>query len=159
MPEKKITIQGTPPRYDESEYQRRLAIDLHRYHNTTDSLEHVTASLSHDFLELVAEKVKAGYTVVRNWRVVMEPLNYSCFLKKPDDVQALDIQAINASVKASYVAWLQSEHTRYQDLLREQLKQAALAKELKAQHDKQAKQLAEIERQVQSCYTPLQIPD
>lgn len=155
----KIQIKGVPPRYDEAEYERRLALDLHRYHHTTDSLEHVTASLAHDFLEAVAERIKAGYTVARSWRVVTEPLNYSCFLKKPDDVQALDIEAIKASVKALYVEWLQSEHSRYQDLLREQLKQAAVEKEAKAAAEKEAKQMAAIEREVQTCFKPLEIPE
>ncbi|MND62734.1 hypothetical protein D3C81_299320 [compost metagenome] len=155
----KITIRGTPPKYDEAEYDRRLALDLHKYHHTTDSLEHVTASLAHDFLELVADKMKAGYTVARNWRVITDPLNYSCFLKKPDDVQTLDIEAIKANVKASYVEWLQSEHSRYQNLLREQLKQAAVEKEAKAAAEKEARQLAAIEKQVAECYSPLVIPD
>lgn len=155
----KIQIKGVPPKYDEAEFERRLGIDLHRYNNTTDSLEHVTASLAHDFLELVADKMKAGYTVARNWRVVTEPLNYSCFLKKPDDVQALDVEAIKANVKSLYVEWLQSEHSRYQNLLREQLKQAAVEKELKTAAEKEARQLAAIEKQVQECFSPLVIPE
>ncbi len=155
----KITIKGVPPKYDETEFERRLALELHKYHHTTDSLEHVTAPLAHDFLEVVADKMKAGYTVARNWRVVMDPLNYSCFLTKPDDVQALDIEAIKANVKASYVAHLQSEHNRYQDLLRQQLIQAQQEKELKAQQDKEAKAMAAIEREVQACFKPLEIPE
>ncbi|WP_155412654.1 MULTISPECIES: hypothetical protein [Pseudomonas] len=155
----KITIRGTPPKYDEVEYDRRLALELHKYHHTSDSLEFLNASLAHDFLEQVADKMKAGYSVARSWRVVTEPLNYSCFLKKPDEVQALDVEAIKAKVKASYVEWLQSEHSRYQDLLRVQLKQAAVEKEAKAAAEKEARQLAAIEKQVAECYSPLVIPD
>ncbi|MBM5459602.1 hypothetical protein H8F21_18710 [Pseudomonas sp. P66] len=155
----KIKISGTPPKFDQAEYQRRIDIDLHRYHNTTDSLEHVTASLSHDFLEAVVEKVKAGYTISRGYRVVMEPLNYSCYVKKPDDIQALDIEAIHAKVKGEYVAWLHSEHARYQDLLRQQLIQTQQEKELKAAAEKEAKQMALIEKQVLECFTPLHIPE
>lgn len=159
MTEKKITISGTPPKFDEVEYQRRIDLELHKYHNTTDCMVHVTNPLPHEFLELVAEKVSEGYKVARNQRVTTESLYYSCYMLKPEVEQALDIEAIHAKVKASYVAWLQSEHTRYQDLLREQLKQAALAKELKAQFDKEQKQNAAIEREVQECYKPLVIPD
>jgi len=155
----KVTIKGAPPKYDEAEYERRLALDLHRYHHTTDSLEHVIAPLSHNFLEAVAEKVKNGYVVARNWRVITEPLNYSCFLKKPDDVQALDVEAIKANVKALYVGHLQSERVRYQDQLREQLIQSQQEKELKAQQDKEAKAMAAIEKQVQECFSPLVIPE
>lgn len=159
MSENKITIQGVPPKFDEIEYKSRIDKEVHRYRSTTDCMVHVTNPLPHEFLELVAEKVSEGYKVSRNQRVTTESLYYSCYMVKPEVEQALDIEAIHAKVKADYVAWLQSEHSRYQDLLREQLKQAALAKELKAQQDKQAKQLAEIEKQVQSCYAPLQIPD
>ncbi|WP_447869574.1 hypothetical protein [Pseudomonas putida] len=155
----KITIKGVPPKYDEVEFDRCLALELHKYHHTSDSLEFLNASLAHDFLEQVAGKLKAGYTVARSWRVITEPLNYSCFLKKPDDVQALDVEAIKANVKASYVAHLQSEHGRYQELLREQLKQAAVEKEAKAAAEKEARQLAAIEKQVAECYSPLVIPD
>jgi len=155
----KITIKGVSPKYDEVEYDRRLSLELHKYHHTSDSLEFLNASLAHDFLEAVADKMKAGYSVARNWRVVTEPLNYSCFLKKPDDVQALDIEAIKANVKALYVGHLQSERVRYQDLLREQLIQAQQEKDLKAQQDKEAKAMAAIEKQVQECFSPLVIPE
>ncbi|MNE97938.1 hypothetical protein D3C80_1963750 [compost metagenome] len=86
-------------------------------------------------------------------------MNYSCYLKKPEAEQELDIAAIHAKVKTEYVTWLQSEHSRYQDLLREQLKQAALEKELKAQREKEQKQNAAIEREVLACYQPLVIPE
>jgi len=159
MTEKKVTIKGVPPTYDEVEYQRRVAVELHRYHSTTDCMVHVTTSLPHDFLEAVAAKVLEGFTVARNQRVVSESLNYSCYLKKPEAEQVLDIAAIHAKVKTEYVTWLQSEHTRYQDLLRQQLIQAQQEKELKAQREKEAKQLAEIEKQVLGCYKPLEIPE
>lgn len=158
MSENKITIQGVPPKFDESEYKSRIDKEVNKYRSTADCMVHVTTPLPHSFLEAVAEKVSEGYKVSRNYRVTTESLYYSCYMLKPEALQSLDIEAIHAKVKAEYVAWLQSEHTRYQGLLREQLKQAAAEKELKAQRDKQAKQLADIEKQVQACYQPLEIP-
>lgn len=155
----KIKTSGIPPKFDQAEYDRRIALELHRYHNTTDCMVHVTTALPHDFLELVAEKVQAGHTVARGQRVVSKPLNYSCYMKKPDEVQALDVAEIHVKVKTEYVAWLQSEHARYQDLLRQQLIQTQQEKELKTQQEKEAKQMALIEKQVMECFTPLEIPE
>ena len=91
--------------------------------------------------------------------VNLDPLDYSCHLVKPASMQDEDIAVIKVKVKEEYAEWLQSEHTRYKDLLRQQLIQTQKEKEAKALRDKEAKQLADIEKQVQACYSPLQIPD
>jgi len=75
------------------------------------------------------------------------------------DQQQADIDEIKKDVKAEYVAHLEAERARYQELLRQQLIQTQQEKEMKTQQEKEAKQLAAIERQVQACYKPLEIPE
>ncbi|MNN84317.1 hypothetical protein D3C81_2014660 [compost metagenome] len=79
-------------------------------------------------------------------------------MKKPESVQAIDLEAIDAQVKQSYVAWLESENEDYRQRLKNQLIQAAELKEAKKLADKQAKLLADIEREVAATFTPLTIP-
>ncbi|MCY1180797.1 hypothetical protein D9M73_212660 [compost metagenome] len=86
------------------------------------------------------------------------PLDHSVYMVKPLAVQQADIEEIKAEVKAEYIEWLEKEHTRYKDLLRQQLIQSQQEKESKAAEQAAAKKLAEIEKQVQACYKPLEIP-
>ena len=155
----KIVIKGTPPAWDQAEYERRVEAWVNVYRGTERSMTLVRASLEYDFLQAVIDKAQQGYTITPIKHVMHAPLDHSVFMVKPLAVQQADIDAIKIEVKAQYVEWLEKERTRYQDLLREQLTQAALAKELKAQEDKQAKQLADIEKQVSECYRPLVIPE
>lgn len=155
----KIKIVGAPPKWNDAEFERRLDDAVKLYKLTTQSKQGVYAPLPHDFLILVAAKVAEGYTIDRNHAVVTDPLHYSCMLVKPEHLQAQDIEELKVKVKEEYVAWLESERARYQDLLRLQLIQTQQEKDAKALRDKEAKQLAEIEKQVQACYTPLEIPD
>ncbi|MNE89057.1 hypothetical protein D3C80_1864350 [compost metagenome] len=105
------------------------------------------------------DKAKDGFTIALGQAVSLAPLNYMCWMKKPESMQEEDIANIRVEQKAKYVADLQAEHTRYQDLLRQQLIQAAEEKERKAVEAAKAKQLAAIEKQVTECYTPLSIPE
>ena len=154
-----ITIQGVPPQWDEAEYELRVKGWINVYHSTTQSMTYVTAPLPHDFLELVAAKTAEGYSVSRIQRVSFDPLNHSCWMIKPVELQQTDIADIRTKVKAEYVEHLQAEHARYQELLRQQLIQAAKAKELKKAEDAEAKRLASIDAEVAATFTKLVIPD
>lgn len=159
MSNTKITIQGVPPQFDETEYELRVKGWINVYHSTTQSMTSVTAPLPHDFLELVAVKTVEGYRLARNQRVSFDPLNHSCWMIKPVEMQQTDIADIRVKVKAEYVEHLQAEHARYQDMLRQQLIQAAEAKERKKAEDAEAKRLATIEAEVAATFTKLVIPD
>lgn len=159
MNEKKITIKGTPPAWDQAEFERRVADWINVYRGTEQSMELVRANFEHDLLLAVIDKSKQGYTVSTSKRVYHAELDHSVWMVKPESQQADDIVAIKVKVKSEYVEWLESERTRFQGLLREQLIQAAHEKELKAQREKEEKQLVEIETQVQGCYKTLVIPD
>ncbi len=154
----KIKIVGTPSRWNDEEYERRVEDAVKLYHLTTQSRQGVYAPLPHDFLTLVAAKVAEGYTIARNHAVVTDPLHYSCMLIKPKAMQEKDIEELKVKVKEEYVEWLESERARYQDLLRLQLIQKLEEKERKAAEAARAKQLAQIEAEVQGCYSPLDIP-
>ncbi|QXH45374.1 hypothetical protein KSS93_21210 [Pseudomonas xanthosomatis] len=155
----KITINGTPPKWSDAEFQTRVESWVNVYHNTTNSMELVQHPLPHGHLQAVIDKAAAGYTIAINYPVHHESLHHACYMTKPQSMQAEDIADIKVKVKNEYVEWLESEHARYQDLLRQQLIQTQQEKELKVQEDKKAKQLAEIEKQVQACYKPLVIPE
>lgn len=155
----KIVIKGTPPAWDQAEYDRRVASWVHAYRHTEKSMELVSGSLGHEFLQAVIDKAQAGYTITHTKRLVHAELYHSTYMVKPLEMQEQDIEAIKAKVKSEYVAWLESEHARYQSLLREQLVQAQEEKDRKAAEQAKAKQMAAIEKEVQACYTPLNIPD
>ncbi|WP_416363010.1 hypothetical protein [Pseudomonas sp. NFX183] len=158
MTNSKITIKGTPPKWDDAEYEARADGWVNVYRGTTQCMEHVRSPLPHDFLELVASKVAEGYTVARNQGVTHDALNHSCWMIKPEERQQEDIGVIRIRVKAEYVEFLQAEHVRYQDLLRQQLIQASEAKEQKKVVDARNKRLLEIDKEVSDTYSPLVIP-
>ncbi|KIY38155.1 hypothetical protein TZ03_24210 [Pseudomonas sp. 10-1B] len=154
----KIKIVGTPPKWDQAEFESKLEGWINVYRGTQQSMELVSAPFEHELLQAVIDKSKEGYTVAINQRVHHEQLNHSVWLVKPPAAQAEDIAAIKAKVKAEYVAYIESERARYQDLLRQQLLQAQDEKERKAAEQARAKKLAQIEAEVQACYSPLEIP-
>lgn len=155
----KIKINGVPPQYDEAELERRVADWVRVYKQTEQSMELVSASLGHEFLQLVIDKSNQGYTITSAKRLNHAELYHSTYMVKPPAMQEEDIAKIRIEQKEKYVAHLQAEHTRYQDLLRQQLIQAAEDKERKAAEQLKAKQMAAIEKQVSECYTPLSIPE
>lgn len=154
----KIKIAGVPPQWDESEYEQRVADWVNVYRNTTQSMELIRAPLPHDLLQQVIDKAKDGFTMALSQPVSLAPLNNLCWMIKPESTQEEDIANIRAEQKVKYIAHLQAERTRYQDLLRQQLIQAAEDKERKAAEQLKEKQMAAIEKQVSECYTPLCIP-
>lgn len=155
----RVKITGVPPQWDEAEYERRVADWVRVYRGTEQSMELVSASLGHEFLQAVIDKANQGYTIAPSKRLNHGELHHSTYMVKPLGMQEEDIANIRAEQKAKYIAHLQAEHTRYQDLLRQQLIQAAEEKERKAAEAAKAKQLASIEKEVQSCYKPLVIPE
>lgn len=155
----KIKISGVPPQWLEAEYEQRVADWVNVYRSTTQSMEPIRAPLPHDLLQQVIDKAKDGFTLAPSQPVSLAPLNNLCWMIKPESMQEEDIAIIRAEQKAKYIAHLQAEHARYQDMLRQQLIQAAEEKERKAAEAAKAKQMTAIEKEVQGCYKPLVIPD
>lgn len=155
----KIVVKGTPPQYDEAEYERRVADWVRVYRGTEQSMELVSASLGHEFLQAVIDKANQGYTIAPSKRLNHGELHHSTYMVKPLGMQEEDIANIRMEQKEKYIAYLESERARYQEQLRQQLIQAREEKDRKAAEQAKAKQMAEIEAEVQACYTPLVIPD
>lgn len=155
----KIKISGVPPQWDEAEYEQRVADWVNVYRSTTQSMELIRAPLPHDLLQQVIDKAKDGFTMALSQPVSLAPLNNLCWMIKPESMQEEDIANIRAEQKAKYIAHLQAEHARYQDMLRQQLIQAQEEKDRKAAEAAKEKLLAVIEREVQACYKPLVIPE
>lgn len=154
----KIKISGTPPQWDEAEYERRVADWVNVYKNTTQSMELVRSPLPHDLLQQVIDKANDGYTIARNQPASLAPLNNSCWMVKPVAMQEEDIVNIRMEQKEKYITYLQTERERHLSLLRTQLIQAREEKDRKAAEQAKAKQMAEIEKEVQACYKQLEIP-
>lgn len=154
----KITVNGVPPKWDDAEFESRVAGWIQVYHNTTQSMTYVTAPLSYDFLELVSAKTAEGHRIARNQLISFEALKYGCWMIKPEATQAQDIAEIRVNEKTKYVEFLESERARYQDMLRQQLIQSAELKEQKKIEDAKAKRLAEIDKEVNELFKPLDIP-
>lgn len=109
-------------------------------------MELIRAPLPHDLLQQVIDKAKDGFTMALSQPVSLAPLNNLCWMIKPGSRQEEDIVNIRAEQKAKYIAHLQAEHARYQDMLRQQLIQAAEEEERKAAEAAKAKQLVSIEK-------------
>lgn len=159
MSNTKITIQGVPPQFDKVELKHRQEGYHSMYFQTSQCMVQVRATIPYDFLTNVAEKIAAGYSLAQKQPITCLPLDYSAYLVKPLEMQEADLVEIDARVKAEYVEFLKGEHLRYENLLRQQLIQAAEAKELKKAADAEAKRLASIEAEVAATYTKLVIPD
>lgn len=154
----KIVVNGVPPKWSDAEFETRVEGWIKVYKGTTQCMEVVRAPLPHDFLELVASKVSEGYTVSRNHSVVIAQLDHQCWMVKPLTHQQKDIDDIRVRIKSEYVEFLQVEHVRYQDLVRQQLIQAAAAKEQKRIDDAYKKRMSEVEKEVLNTFSPLVIP-
>lgn len=158
MTNAKITISGIPPKWSDAEFETRVDGWVNVYKGTTQCMEVVRTPLPHDFLELVATKVSEGYTVARNQSVTIAQLDHQCWMIKPLSHQQKDIDDIRTRVKSEYVEFLEAEHVRYQNLLRQQLIQAADAKEQKRIDDARNKRMSEIDKEVSNTFSPLVIP-
>lgn len=156
---RKIQVHGVPPTWSDDEFESRVASWINVYHNTSQCMENVTSALPHDFLEIVSAKTAEGYSIARTQRVNFEPLSYSCWMIKPKEMQQIDIAEIRVTEKVKYVAFLESGRARYQDLLRQQLLQAAELKEQKKVEDAKARRLAEIDKELNELFTPLVVPE
>jgi len=155
----KIKISGVPAKWSDEEFNRRVDGWVRVYRGTEESMTMVRASLGHEFLQAVIDHAQKGYTISPSKRIMHAPLDYSVFMIKPVEQQQVDIDRIKAEQKQKYVADLEAERARYQEQLRQQLIQAQEDKDRRAAEQAKAKQLAAIEKQVQECYAPLEIPE
>jgi DNA mismatch repair ATPase MutL len=81
-------------------------------------------------------------------------------MEKPNDLQLVDLEAINERVKQEYIGELQKELTEYRELLTKQLLEKAERVEQQKLAAKREKLLAEVEKEVNGVFSEqLVVPD
>ncbi len=151
-------IHGTPPAWDDSEFNSRLRIAIHAYENTRECTVMVSHALEHEWLKLVAQHVADGYTLDRRWSIHHAELSNSVPMGKPEALQVEDKEQIKEKVKAEYVKHLQLQLDAYKAKLTQQLIEAQEEKERRALEQVKAKRFADAEKEAQDCYGELTIP-
>lgn len=157
--EERITIAGSAPKFDAEELKQLQSEQHAVYHSSKEGYLPVFAEFPYDLIMKVIQLTSEGYTLSNKYPIVQAELRHHCFMKKPDHLIQADLDVIDAQIKQSYIAGLESEHERYKQLLTQQLIQTAALKEKKKEDEKKAKLLADIEKQVSDTFAPLVIPE
>jgi hypothetical protein len=154
----KITIKGVPPKFYHAELERRQAARHNQYHLTSESHCVARGDIALVFLTNVIKLAKQGYELSSKYPVTTDPMSYAAYMRKPDAIQQVDLEALDEQVKLEYIADLECEHQKYKDLLTAQLLQAAEVKEKKKEEERKAKLLKEVEKEVANAFGELVIP-
>lgn len=154
----KITIQGAPREFELAELERRQAVSIYAYNNTSQRCEILTKPLAYLLLEAVIEKVNAGYALASDYPIQIDSLHFSCYLIKPIAMQKEELARICAEVKDHYIQELEKERAEYRARLIQQLEEAEVAKEQKKLEDQKKKRRAELEKEASECFGELIIP-
>ena len=155
----KITIKGTAPKFDEQVLKQRQAARHNQYHLTSESHSLVRGEIAFELLANVIELAAQGYELSSKYPITTAPLSYSAYMRKPDAIQAADLEALDDQVKLDYIAAVEAERERYRQLVTAQLLQKAELAEQKKIDDKKAKLLAEVQKEVNDLFGDLVIPD
>ena len=154
----KIVIKGIPAKFDPNELERRQQQSQWAYTQTSQCCEIIRAAIPQQFLQLVSDKMAAGYTLSK-YPIVMESLNYSAHLVKPPAMQEVDIATINNEVRIAYKAELEASHEDYKQRLYAQLVQAEESKQAAKAQAAKDKVYADLKRQADQTYSPLVFPE
>lgn len=149
------SIKGFPRKFDQAELEQRQTAYRNMYNTTMECKQLLRAELPHLFLQAVIEKAEQGCILDNKLPIKMEPLNYQAYFIKSLEQQAADIEVMLVKVKDAYIAELEREREDYRVKLTAQLLQSAQLKEKKKEEDKQAKLLAEIEKEVNDTFGDL----
>lgn len=154
----RVTVQGAPKKYDADELLKRQR-GYHSMYTTTDQCcEIIYSELPYLFLTKIIEKHEKGYTLTSKYPISTDTLNYHAHMVKPEDLQTLDLQAIDERVKAEYISELEVDLFKYKELLKNQLLENAQLAEQEKLDMKRAKLLKEIEQEVDDAYGKLVVP-
>ncbi len=153
----KLVITGAPRKFDKAELSKRQQQYRNMYQQTSKSCITVRGSHPKEFYQSLIEHAALGYKLT-DYPGTNEPMNYSLLMRKPEHLQEEDLITIDCEVKDRYVQELQADHDDYKEQLTKQLLQKEELKKQKAETEAQAKLLAKVKAEVDSCYT-LVIPD
>lgn len=155
----RITVKGVPPKFEESVLKLRCEARHYVYDQTDECTVLVRGEIPIQFLSKVIDHHTKGYTLCLKYPVSTGPGSYSCRMEKPDSIKTSERQALDHQVKLDYIAWLESEHERYKQLLTAQLLQASELKEAEKIEKAKAKLLADIQKEVDATFSGLVIPE
>jgi hypothetical protein len=156
---KKVTISGTPRKYDPIELSERQA-GFHAVYKQTDQCYQVVhGSIPFELLTKVIAHHDKGYKLSPKYPVSFDPMSYSIRMEKPDHLQQVDLKEIDERIKLEYIAELEAEIHHFRHQVAQQLVDADAAKEQKKQDQLKAKRLVEIESEVNSLFKDLIVPD
>lgn len=156
---KKTIISGVPRQFSETELKNRQDKYRFAYLETSQCCKLVRGHHPLDIFEKVESHINLGFVVSKKQPITVEPLNYSVWMIKPQEEQQVDLSGIDAKIKAEYIAELEKEHTDYKQRLYEQLVEAEERKQAAKEKAAKEKVYAELKKQAETCYTPLQIPE
>lgn len=154
----KIVIKGTPAKYQASELQRRQQQYQNMYRQTSQSCDVVRGAHPKQFLQAIIDYAIKGYTLTDS-PVALDPLAYSAQMRKPEAMQEVDIAKINKEVMDTYRAELEASRNEYKQRLYNQLVDAEEAKQVAKMQAAKNKVYADLKRQADECYAPLDFPD
>jgi hypothetical protein len=154
----KITVKGTAPKFDQQELERRQEGFRNVYKQTDQCTALVRGAIPYEWLTNVIEMASQGYTLTYRYPISTQG-GYHCRMIKPEYVQVQDLEGLDAQVKQDYVDELERERQEFRELLTAQLLQAAELKEQKKLEDKQAKLLAEVQKEVNDLFGELIVPN
>lgn len=155
-----ITITGMPRKFDQAELEHRQQYYHAAYKQTDQCYEVVRGSIPFEILTNVIYHHEQGYKLTSKYPASFDQMSYSVRMEKPNDLQLVDLEAINERVKQEYIGELQKELTEYRELLTKQLLEKAERVEQQKLAAKRAKLLAEVEKEVNGVFSEqLVVPD
>lgn len=133
-----------PKQFQQTELDALIEQQQDKYKSSLQSAERVEGAILYRLLEKVISKSADGYALSSSLPPpTHRPNDYSVWLIKPEAMQELELIHVAKDVEAAYRADIDAYNRQQVDLLAEQLYAQAVAKEEKAQIDKEAKQRAE----------------
>ena len=154
----KIAIKGTPAKFDANELQRRQQQYQAAYKQTSQSCDMVRGGHPKQFLQAVIDHAANGYTLT-DYAISLDPAAYSTLMRRSEAMQEADLNRINNEVRDTYRAELEASHEDYKQRLYAQLVQAEESKQAAKVQAAKDKVKADLKRQAEACYAPLDFPD
>ena len=158
MSNTKITIQGTPAKYNAIELQRRQQQYQAAYKQTSQSCDMVRGGHPKQFLQSVIDHAAMGYTLT-DYAVSLDPAAYSTLMRRSEAMQEADLNRINNEVRDAYKVELEASHEDYKQRLYEQLVQVEESKQAAKVQAAKNKVYADLKRQADQTYSPLVFPE
>ena len=154
----KIVVSGVPLQFSQEELDNRVAAHQFAYTQTSLSCIKVRGSHPKEFFQNVIDRAAEGFTLT-DYPSSLSPMDYSISMRKPEALQADDLLQTTNDVKAKYRLELEASHESYKELLFKQLVQAEELKQEKAEQAVKDKLMAKLQKEVASCYQPLNFPE